>query len=92
MTEAFKYPNYDELAKWHYGRILWRSKEGRERLLANWTHPLHPHADRFREHRELIEAILASPEEEEALDARLRQMGSSLRAAIREIPSLFPLG
>lgn len=80
MSGEPKYPNYDDLAKLHYGRILWRSERGRKRLIENWTHPLHPHAERFREHRAQIEALL---------DARLRECGSSLRAVIRDIPSFF---
>jgi hypothetical protein len=85
----WKYPNYDDLARFEYGRMLWKVPRVRARLLAHWTDPRHPYAQRFSERRSRIEWLLTTDESEDALDARLRNDGTSLRAAIREIPPVF---
>jgi hypothetical protein len=82
--------NYDDDAKLEYGRLLWRLPEMRARLLHHWTHPSHPHAERFVQWRSEVERLLeSSPDEEANLDAELRQRGLSLRVVVREIPSVF---
>jgi hypothetical protein len=83
------YPNYDDIAKLEYGRILWKSRLGKSRLLAHWTNPTHPHNGRFRNNRTLVEEIFNSQLSDEDLDFSLRKRSVSLRAAAREIPSVF---
>ncbi len=84
-----KYPNYDDWARFEYGRLLWKNPRIRARLLAHWTDPRHPYAERFAASCSLVELLLSSNESEDALDMALRRDGSSLRAAIREIPPVF---
>ena len=83
------YAAYDEVARFEYGRRLWRDPALRCCLQAHWLDQRHPHCERFRAHRGLIEEVLASTEPATLLDARLRQRGTSLRAVAREIPSVF---
>jgi len=83
------YPNYDDIARFEYGRRLWRMTDMRERLLRHWTDERHPYHHRFAEQRELIEEVLRSTESEEMLDSRLRERGTSLRCIAREIPPVF---
>jgi hypothetical protein len=80
------YPNYDDIARFEYGRRLWRLPEVRRRLLAHWLDARHPYRDRFLEQRSLIEEVLSSSDFPEALDARLRDRETSLRCMAREIP------
>lgn len=89
MTIWGPYPNYDDMAKLEYGRILWKSRTEKTRPLSHWMNPLHPHAQRCVENRAVIEEILESNLTDEALDLSLRDRDSSLRAASREIPSVF---
>jgi hypothetical protein len=80
----------EEYAKLEYGRLIWRVPAYRERLLRHWHDPRHPHAKRFTEHETEVTRILASPKDSDAaLDAELRQHDSSLRAVVKEIPSVF---
>ena len=80
----------EEYAKLEYGRLLWRVPACRERLLRHWHDPRHPHAERFAEHEAEVAHILASPKDSDlVLDAELRQRNSSLRAVVKEIPSVF---
>src|SRR5262245_21526233 len=83
------YASYDDVARFEYGRRLWRIPEMRQRLLAHWLDARHPHRERFLENCALIEEVLSSPEPPPALDARLRQQGTSLRCIAREIPVVF---
>ena len=83
------YVNYDEVARFTYGRRLWRQPTMQRRLLAHWTDERHPHRERFLAQRPLLEDILSSDEPLSMLDERLKRRGSSLRAAAREIPSVF---
>lgn len=81
---------FQEYAKLEYGRLLWRIPEYRRRLLRHWRDRRHPHAQRFAEHEADILRVLASPKgSDAALDAELRQRQSSLRAVVKEIPSVF---
>ena len=82
-------PNYEDVARFEYGRRFWRVPEMRARLLRHWLDPRHPHHERFQEQRELIESVLNSAERPEQLDQRLRARGASLRCVAREIPPVF---
>ena len=79
----WKYPNYDDLARFEYGRLLWKNARVRARLLAHWTDTRHPYAERFAAHHALVERLLTTHESEDELDAALQRDGTSLRAAIR---------
>src|SRR5712664_3473898 len=37
------YPNYDDIARLEYGRMLWRLPEMRARFLRHWTDERHPY-------------------------------------------------
>ena len=78
-------------ARLEYGRLLWRRPGARERLLRHWSDPRHLYAERFaNEYRALVERVLtADAREDDALDARLREEGKSLRVVVREIPPVF---
>ena len=85
-----KYPNYQDLARWEYGRMLWKIPRLRERLIRHWTDERHPYRDRFFFYRPVLEKLLAAPaNEEQRLDAELQNEGLSLRGMIREIPPVF---
>jgi hypothetical protein len=83
------YPNYDDIAHFQYGRMLWRLPDMRARFLRHWTDERHPYRERFLEQRQLIEEVLNSNEAPEQLDQRLRARGTSLRCMAREIPPVF---
>ena len=83
------YVNYDDVARFEYGRRLWRQPVMRRRLLAHWTDERHPYHERFAARRGLLEELLASDEPELALDKKLRERGWSLRSLAREIPPVF---
>lgn len=83
------YPNYDDIARFDYGRLLWRLPQMRSRLLNHWTDDRHPYRDRFERQRVLLEQVLNSTESAKELDRRLRAQGTSLRYIAREIPPVF---
>src|SRR5262245_50887191 len=83
------YPNYDDIARFEYGRLLWRSFPTRARLLRHWTDSRHPYRERFLRQRVLIEEVLSSEAAAEELDEDLRMRGTSLRCIAREIPPIF---
>jgi len=83
------YPNYDDAARFEYGRRLWRHPDMRARLLAHWLDERHPYRRRFIRNRELIEQVLASPDSPEELQHSLLDRGTSLRCVAREIPPVF---
>lgn len=83
------YPNYDDVARFEYGRRFWKIPQMRDRLLAHWLDERHPGRDRFLEHRAAVESVLVSSKSEGELDAALRGAGSSLRCMAREIPPVF---
>lgn len=83
------YPNYDDIARFEYGRRMWRRPAMRARLLAHWTDARHPHRERFLGRRAVIEEVLNSPDTPMALDDQLRERGTSLRCVAREIPPIF---
>ena len=84
-----RYPNYDDIARFTYGRRMWRLPDMRFRLLSHWQDERHPYRDRFAAQQTLIEGILASELSEALLDQQLRESGKSLRAMAREIPPVF---
>jgi hypothetical protein len=83
------YPNYDDVARFEYGRRMWRLPDMRARFLQHWTDERHPYRERFLRQRELIEEVLGSAQSPEDLDLRLRERGTSLRCMAREIPPVF---
>ena len=83
------FPNYDDIARFQYGRRMWHLRDMRARLLQHWTDDRHPYKERFLRQRELIEEVLCSTESEDELDSRLRSRGTSLRCVTREIPPVF---
>ena len=83
------YPNYDDVARFEYGRRMWRLPDMRARFLQHWTDERHPYRERFLRQRELIEEVLNSTASPEELDRRLRERGTSLRCMAREIPPVF---
>src|SRR5687768_612255 len=74
-----RYPNYDDISRFEYGRRLWRAPDMRQRLLAHWLDQRHPYRERFIEQRALIEDVLSSSISPEELDAQLQNQGTSLR-------------
>jgi hypothetical protein len=83
------YPNYDDIARFEYGRKMWRITDMRLRLLRHWTDARHPYRHRFLEQQDLIEEVLKSTDSPETLDQSLRARGTSLRCMSREIPPVF---
>jgi hypothetical protein len=83
------YPNYDDIARFEYGRRFWRAPDMRQRLLTHWLDLRHPYRKRFIEQRPLIEEVLSSAASPEELDAQLIKLGTSLRCVVREIPPVF---
>jgi len=83
------YPNWDDVARFEYGRRLWRDREMRARLLAHWLDQRHPYRERFQAQRDLIEEVLASEERAGRLEEILRERQTSLRCVAREIPPVF---
>lgn len=82
------YPNYQDIARLEYGRLLWNSAS-RSRLLAHWLNPERPYAERFRSKRSLVQRILESSLPDDQLDRQLQGEGHSLRSLMREIPPVF---
>jgi hypothetical protein len=83
------YPNYDDVARFEYGRRMWRQPAMRARLLRHWTDSRHPYCQRFERQRALIEEVLCSEQSPGEVDEKLRNRGTSLRCMAREIPPVF---
>lgn len=83
------YPNYEDIARLEYGRMMWRRPAMRARLLSHWLDPRHPYRERFVEQCALIESVLGSQEDEGTLQRRLIASNLSLRCVAREIPPVF---
>ena len=83
------YPNYDDIARFVYGRRMWRLPDMRARLLSHWLDQRHPYRERFQRGRALIEQVLASDKTAAELDGELRKRDTSLRCVAREIPPVF---
>jgi hypothetical protein len=84
-----KYPNYDDIARFEYGRRMWRLPDMRARLLVHWLDERHPYRERFIEQRQIIEGVLESLESAEEIDLKLRARNTTLRCIAREIPPVF---
>jgi hypothetical protein len=82
------YPDYQDIARLEYGRLLWKSS-AKSRLLAHWLDPEHPYAERFQSKISLVERILESPLPDDQLDLQLQAEGHSLCSVMREIPPVF---
>ena len=83
------YANYDDVARFQYGRLLWRQPAMRARLLAHWLDERHPYRDRFLEQQALIVGVLGSDERPADIDQQLRRQGTSLCSVVREILPVF---
>ncbi|MBM3821755.1 MAG: hypothetical protein FJ404_02495 [Verrucomicrobia bacterium] len=83
------YVNWDDVARFEYGRRMWRMPEMRARLLAHWTDDRHPYRERFAAHRAMVERALSSDADPVRLDEELRKYATSLRCVAREIPPVF---
>jgi hypothetical protein len=83
------YPNWDDIARFVYGRRMWRLPEMRARLLAHWLDKRHPYHERFANQQELIQMVLSSQSSPQTLDNELKRCGTSLRCVAREIPPVF---
>jgi hypothetical protein len=83
------YPNYQDIARLEYGRMMWHRPAMRARLLAHWLDQRHPYRERFIERRAVVESVLDSEEDDGALNRRLLASGSSLRCVAREVPPVF---
>src|SRR5437868_3355245 len=83
------YPNWDDVARFVYGRRMWQIPEMRQRLLAHWLDERHPYRHRFREQQPLLEEVLASQCTPQELDLDLRRRNTTLRCLAREIPPVF---
>jgi hypothetical protein len=84
-----QYPNWDDVARFVYGRRMWRLPDMRARLLAHWLDQRHPYRERFQVHRAQVEAALSSKTPAHQLDEQFRAQNTSLRCVAREIPPVF---
>ena len=83
------YPDFDDVARFQYGRRMWRLPQMRDRLLAHWTDERHPYRERFQRFRIVIERVLTSDQSDWEIDRQLREEATSLRCVAREIPPVF---
>ncbi len=83
------YVNYDDVARFDYGRLLWRQPAMRDRLLRHWLDEQHPGHERFLAHRAEVEEILSSEQTAAQLNELCLRRGTSLRCVAREIPPVF---
>jgi len=83
------YPNWDDIARFTYGRRMWRLPEMRARLIAHWMDERHPYRDRFQVHSALVEEVLSSNLAPERIDEQLRAKQTSLHCVARDIPPVF---
>lgn len=81
--------NYDDVARFDYGRLLWRQPAMRDRLLRHWLDDQHPGHERFLAHRAEVEEILSSEQSAAQLNELCLRRGTSLRCVAREIPPVF---
>ena len=89
MSPWGKYPVYKDIARFEYGRLLWKNPSVRQRMLAHWSESKHSYHHRFLENQETIEEVLGSQSSDVELDRDLRKRNLSLRAVVREIPPVF---
>jgi hypothetical protein len=84
-----EYPDWNAIARFVYGRRMWRLPEMRVRLLTHWRDRRHPYREHFEAHHELIEEVLGTDLSDAQLDAILRGRKTSLRCVARDIPPVF---
>jgi hypothetical protein len=89
MSPWGKYPVYKDIARFEYGRLLWKNPSVRQRMLAQGSDSKHPYHHRYLENQEIIEEVLGSQSSDEELDRDLRKRHLSLREVVREIPPVF---
>ena len=82
-----KYLPPDDFARLEYGRMLWKNRRTRARLIAHWQDERHPYHARFARTKDLIVALLSAPVAE--FPKIVGDHNTSLRAAIREVPPVF---
>jgi hypothetical protein len=58
-------------------------------MFAHWSDSKHPYHHSFLDNQETIEEVLGSQSSEAELDRDLRKRNLSLRAVVREIPTVF---
>ena len=83
------YVNYYDVARFEYGRLLWRQPAMRARLLRHWQDERHPGHERFLAHRAEVEQILSPDQSPVELQQLCLRRGTSLRCVVREIPPVF---
>ncbi len=83
------YPNYQDVARFEYGRRFWKHPDMRARLTSHRLDERHPYRERFLERRQLIEEVLSSLQSPQELHQSLLARGTSLRCVVREIPPVF---
>jgi len=83
------YVNYDDVARFEYGRLLWRQPAMRARLSRHWQDERHPGRKRFLAQRAEVEQILSSSQTPAELHELCLRRGTSLRCVAREIPPVF---
>ena len=89
MSPWGKYPVYKDIARFEYGRLLWKNPSVRQRMLAHWSDSKHPYHHRFLENQETIEEVFASQSSDVELDRDLRKRNLSLRVVVSEITPVF---
>lgn len=83
------YAQYDDVARFEYGRRLWRLPAMRACLLAHRLDEWHPNRERLQTQGKPVEDILGLTEPPAVLDGNLSSMNTSLRPAMRKIPPVF---
>jgi hypothetical protein len=89
MSPWGKYPVYKSIARFEYGRLLWKNPSLRQRMLAHGSDFMHPSHRRFLDYQEAFEEVLSSSTSGEELDRDLRKRILSLRVVANETPSVF---
>lgn len=89
MSPWGKYPVYKDIARFEYGRLLWRNPSARKRLLAHWSNSEHPHEQRFLANPILIEAVFGLESRELATDERFKKTETQPPGRCEKIPPVF---
>ena len=78
MSPWGKYPVYKDIARFEYGRLLWKNPSVRQRMLAHWSDSKHPCHHRFLDYQETIEEVLGSQSSAVELDERFAKKETSV--------------
>jgi hypothetical protein len=73
MSPWGKYSVYKDIARFEYGRLLWKNPFANHWPLAHRSNPGHPNHQRFLTSQTLIEKVLSSQASEEELDENFRK-------------------